>query len=1682
MRKRIALILTMIMLATSVYVPSEVYAKPQEDDSVIFDEDVVTTGEREIPKEYLTFEQGLTEADDNLETQQNAAEVVQESIPILGQITNDSEEEQSGMQEKQMGSMPVFLSVTDEENNDKIEADMAEEIAGSVSANDPSEGRTISENQIASGQMPEASADTNTVVYKFVPQISGTYFFRYKCTSSLGWTLFEQNQSEERVYLDCNTIYNTSDEDGKITSVMTVEMKAGSCYYVGFVGIYVTGEYEFQLQNVAAIEENQSVQVSGAASFTTFGDTLKLYSVQITGEMADQYMVLDGITGITGVGNGQYSFFARSARNIYILKKDMLESDDIETIEWSTTDVPRLDMGQDGKQVNVQLPVAGNIYDENMIEGYACFIPSESGYYAMAAHRRDTSGMNNYCSEEVYEVDTDNNWVQIDKSGNSYAPVCDLFYMESGKEYYIRSSVRNGEEPLANTYIDISFSKPYVVQAEIGKKAELSTADNAVLVCATIDNAGIYQISLSGGADACNIYYGYGNEMTLDKDQKRIIVLDKNNPFISVENVSEDSNELNGVQITLENADVKNIAINAQGVYQDNHKAARETSVWSFSPKETGQYIFMDAPDANGNIKLYHEKEMGQLSCIEYSRYLSLNKITYLTYELEKGEIYYFIYDNSTEDTNVTLEKLEGKTVTEQTATSQIQQVGYFIYNCEQAGFYEITVDGADQEYILCAGLDKYSINELNVTGKRTVYIETPGQYQILVIRNGVCSQKDEISLKVSAGANPSKLEENKETTIRLKDSGGEWVSFKPQKSGYYSLRMETKGNDNSLECIEMYEDPDSQEIISVGDMTCIEEKHEYDQKEKADIYTEVREGYFDAQNQYYLKPYVFYGNENCDVKLTLNMAETVEIEDAESFTIPSEPKFMLVKTDFVQNTMFHIKGMEDKYICMAQLSENASHVWRSINSAVTITAGEQECLVYNSTGRNVQLEQLTAEEIRENSSRQLELSDQETWIKYAPAKTGFYSISMPYDESVNLAAYSEEENMLWGMSVRCFAKASGCLYTMYLNAGTDYYFAFTADQPTEMNIRLYNVAKTDGLKEGENALKINQNLIGNNLFTESGVYYIKVTGAKKVYLRLLYGRKSYKLLTTREVTDEGSYININSEKMLSKKCPYVELITEPSSEEADISLDIKKVGYDAKQELALNKKYTEKPTGNIQQYSVVSDSDTWLRCTIQTKKPWDDNLNKISDEEWEKTQENGLYQYSCTRYYFKGNVSTFDIVQDQEYTICIEPFNKSLIFDYDRYTAFIASGGSIRVTDEYEDEDEMHGDYWKDPGHKYHFDASGFKNKNSVWLLSNNGTRVSWTNSWRDSYNDLLESEYKNGENVSAYISVINNGKHIYKITDIYTVSDTDLMSPKKKSASDTLSADDDIILVKSVPATVYVQKIKLNGKTTLTRGEKATVTATIDTLNKYQANDPNVSFTSSDSSVLKVSATGEIEAVSAGKADVICKSADGNATEKMNVTVTEPAKPAPSPTPVPVPTPSPTPAPEKKGTVVQPEKETGKYKVTNADKERPSVEYAGQTKAEKKKKTVTIPATVTSNGVKYEVTSVAPKSFKNNKKVTTVKMPATIEKIGSSAFEGCKKLKTVAIGKSTKSIGKNAFKNCKDLKTVTIKSTKVPKIDKSAFKGVNKKCVIKVPKKLVKKYKQLFKKKGIKLKVKAI
>ncbi len=194
---------------------------------------------------------------------------------------------------------------------------------------------------------------------------------------------------------------------------------------------------------------------------------------------------------------------------------------------------------------------------------------------------------------------------------------------------------------------------------------------------------------------------------------------------------------------------------------------------------------------------------------------------------------------------------------------------------------------------------------------------------------------------------------------------------------------------------------------------------------------------------------------------------------------------------------------------------------------------------------------------------------------------------------------------------------------------------------------------------------------------------------------------------------------------------------------------------------------------------------------------------------------------------------------------------------------------------------------------------------------------------------------------------------------------------------------------------------------------------------------------------------------------------------------------KPAPSPAPTsPIPSQKPDEAGnahmQPVGTTITLSGNVGKFKVTSSDANNPTVEYKALTKAGKKKKTISIPEYISYKGVKYRVTSVASKCFKNNKKLTNVKTSSSITKIGDSAFEGCTNLKTATIGKGLKTIGKNVFKNCKSLKKLTLKGTKLKSVGKAALKGVNAKCKIKVPSKKLKSYKQLFKGKGQRASVK--
>ena len=150
-------------------------------------------------------------------------------------------------------------------------------------------------------------------------------------------------------------------------------------------------------------------------------------------------------------------------------------------------------------------------------------------------------------------------------------------------------------------------------------------------------------------------------------------------------------------------------------------------------------------------------------------------------------------------------------------------------------------------------------------------------------------------------------------------------------------------------------------------------------------------------------------------------------------------------------------------------------------------------------------------------------------------------------------------------------------------------------------------------------------------------------------------------------------------------------------------------------------------------------------------------------------------------------------------------------------------------------------------------------------------------------------------------------------------------------------------------------------------------------------------------------------------------------------------------------------------------------KVVVTSSDANNPTVAYKQTTNSKATK--VTVPDTITIDGIKYKVTSVADNAVAKNKKITKVVIGKNVTSIGKNAFKNCTKLKTVEV-KSTvlNKIGANAFSGDKKLTKITLKTTKLTKksVGKNALKGTNKKLVIKVPKKQVSKYKTYFKNKG--------
>lgn len=134
--------------------------------------------------------------------------------------------------------------------------------------------------------------------------------------------------------------------------------------------------------------------------------------------------------------------------------------------------------------------------------------------------------------------------------------------------------------------------------------------------------------------------------------------------------------------------------------------------------------------------------------------------------------------------------------------------------------------------------------------------------------------------------------------------------------------------------------------------------------------------------------------------------------------------------------------------------------------------------------------------------------------------------------------------------------------------------------------------------------------------------------------------------------------------------------------------------------------------------------------------------------------------------------------------------------------------------------------------------------------------------------------------------------------------------------------------------------------------------------------------------------------------------------------------------------------------------------YKVTSVTKNQTgTIQICGFAKG-KKAATIVIPSTITINGKKFKVTSIAPKAFLKNKTVKKVVIGNNVKVVGTKAFYNAKKLYTITIGKNVTTIKSQAFGKLPKLKKVVVRSKKLKKlkkIKKKIFKPVKHKFTIK-------------------------
>lgn len=1130
------------------------------------------------------------------------------------------------------------------------------------------------------------------------------------------------------------------------------------------------------------------------------------------------------------------------------------------------------------------------------------YVPAETGSYFIAAPE-DVSNL--CCIKKTQQINSSvlqgeqiGRAVQRDAKGFSAE-------LEQGETYYIiseySSALLQGDEMRA-----VSVNRQDAKVLQVGEQMQAQISAGLAVKCA-VEKGKSYRVVTQGmstgdtfkhntvnGENYLKRYWYWG---TYNKQISSVIYANEEEIVVDIVRGQIDGASDALASISIEEYPVQDMEL-GQAVSNEKSLWEMEPFVVAFHPAETGVYSFFgleyleDGGEVDYNLfeiateetndPYGYEIKPGELllkSPMGNSFTSSSYDEFYYQYELEAGKTYYAtcftnMGNPSVGDFLLGVEKAKNYS---HEFSEQSKKVTWDIaldfgavlnFNVPESGFYKITVSGDAQSYRFRNSVDRYDTFTVYNNQDKSFFAPQSDSYTLQMSRE---FKVDNVTDHVKVTLEKQVLEEiplydaesGKRLDVTLRESEDYvWSCFTAEKAGTYELReFYPNGSYN----------PDTNESTDCN--------HKFYRMEE-DYLQSFWEDYdrltLEAGETIYVKSTTWndYGAVSYQMisydmqEISIDVAKTIHTDTGYVIVRVNIPESGVYRLDFTQDEANIFNINEWGSVSFNVLQDNFSRFLSKGEHDIYITPAELSDASF--------IVKISKENIyTEVSNVPVKQAHKETWVKYVANESAkkIVGVKNPNKETgvtVNVYQLINEDSIEWMKDTSAYEDKDNYCIINFIE-GQTYYFSLYlyngTSKDTFDDLTMYFAPVTEvSTKLGERVTVQTNKVAYVNLEKDTypiGWYQVDLEGLSSAYQIYAVGNgKTYR------AKEDGRYFIYNTRKRSALSLRIARLV--------DMAEDEFSVTVSAYQPVAKEIKNNEKVTD-------TADEFVCYRFTAPKAGDYDLEASGITSY---KYQINGQVRIGKMSTWYDGDYLALeegDVVtlfaennKNKNYSLKIYQTSRKVVFDYDEYAAFIASGGSITVKSR---DDLVYGD-WDDPISYYihcNYDQylvinnRGFKNPNQTWLLDYIDVEV------QDATNNtygFLEDSYKE-RYPNKWESILFEG---FMKTNGQKALSTDIIDPTY------------LLLAKFRPEFIWVQDIKISGVNALKVGASEKLTAVLDTKNAYAPTDPTVTWSSSDSSIVSVDQTGNITAKKAGTAKITVRSNDRlKKSASIDVTVAE-------------------------------------------------------------------------------------------------------------------------------------------------------------------------------------------------